>query len=107
MRSTLSHLAARLGVNASSAQRQVDRLLALDLVARREDAEDRRQVRLRLTRAAERLVDRVVRHRRAAIARIVADMPEEHRGGLVDALTSFADAAGDLLPSDPAARLGW
>lgn len=105
---TLVHLAAQLGVNASTAQRQVDRLVGIGLVDRRENPQDRRELLLTITPAGRSLINRVSRRRRAAIARIVGGIPEEQRGALIAALDAFAAAAGEPKEAAAAAsRLGW
>ena len=109
---TLGQLAGRLGVNASTAQRQVDRLVRDGLVDRRENPQDRRQVAIALTQNGSRLVDAVTSRRRAAIARIVRDVPGADRHALIAALEAFASAAdepgtGSGSGSDEADRLGW
>ena len=105
---TLGHLAASLGVNASTAQRQVDRLVGDGLVDRRENPQDRREVSIALTRHGSRLVDAVTTRRRAAIARIVQDMPDSDRQALIAALEAFTIAAGEPSAGpDHAHRLGW
>lgn len=106
--STLKRLAERLGVNASTTLRAVDRLVAAGLVERREGAPDRREVAIGLTGAGRRMVDRVTARRRTAIARIVLRMPVEHQAALVEALVAFA-VAGDepRASSDAATELGW
>lgn len=106
--STLKRLAQRLGVNASTTVRAVDRLVAAGLVERREGAPDRREVAIGLTDAGRRMVDRVTARRRAAITRIVRKMPVEHRAALVEALVAFAEAADEPRAStDAATELGW
>lgn len=108
--STLAQLAGRLGVNASTAQRQVDRLVRDGLVDRRENPDDRRQVVLATTAKGAGLVEAVTARRRSEIARIVRAVPAEERAGLVAALEAFAVAAnepaagGDETPASP---LGW
>lgn len=105
---TLVQLSRLLEVNSSTAQRQVDRLLGLGFVSRRENPRDRREVRVDLTADGSRIVASVTRRRRAAIAAIVAGMPERQRQTLVTALEAFALAAGEPLAEvDAAARLGW
>ncbi len=105
---TLVQLAGRLEVNASTAQRQVDRLLALGLVTREDNPADRRQVLIDLTAEGSRIVATVTRRRRAAIADIVAALPADHYDQLVTALQAFADAANEPQAGDDAAtRLGW
>lgn len=104
----LNTLADRLGVNASTALRTVDRLIAAGMVRRRENANDRREVAIDLTAAGRTVVAEVTDRRRAAIAGIVASMPVARRRGLVRSLTAFADAADEPQGADDAAsRLGW
>lgn len=102
----LSTLAEELGVNASSAMRMVDKLIAAGFVAREPNPDDRREVRLTLTADARRLVADATKRRRDEIARIVGGMPGEHRADLVAALQAFAAAAHEAPPAlagDP----GW
>ncbi len=104
----LGALAERLGVNASTALRTVDRLIAAGMVQRRENEIDRREVVIDLTAAGRTVVSEVTGRRRAAIEGIVAAMPPTRRRGLVKSLTAFADAADEPPSSDdPASRLGW
>lgn len=91
----LSTLADELGVNASSAMRMVDRLLAAGLVEREVNPQDRREVRLALTPAGKRLVADATNHRRDVIANIVQAMPPAHRADIVTALQAFAAAADE------------
>ena len=106
--SPLNRLAHRLQVNASTALRSVDRLLAADLVDRRENAEDRREVILELTSAGRRLVADVTSRRREAIEQVVRAMPRARREALVEALLAFAEAADEpVVGSDSATALGW
>ena len=104
----LSGLAERLGVNASTALRMIDRLLVAGLVARREHPGSRREVLLALSPAGRRLVRRVTKRRRAELARVVSAMPAERRSELVAALRAFAEAAGEPEPDpDEVSTLAW
>lgn len=104
----LNRLAERLGVNASTALRTVDKLVAGGFVERRENEQDRREVVIEPTIRGKRLVDQVTARRRAAIEDIVVAMPLGHRRHLVDALLSFAAAADEPLAfADSATALGW
>ena len=106
--SGLKQLARRLEVQASTALRQVDRMVAAGFVRRTENERDRREVVIELTTAGRRLVARVTRRRRTAIERIVTQMPDDRRLDLVEALVAFAAAADEPLAADAAAtRLGW
>jgi DNA-binding MarR family transcriptional regulator len=103
----LNRLADRLGVNASTALRTVDRLVVSGLVDRRANDRDRREVVIQLTRRGRGLVDEVTERRRDAIAQIVRAMPAAHRDRLVDALIAFSEAADEPPVSDSATSLGW
>lgn len=101
---SLNGLAERLGVNASTAMRMINRLLATDLVVRRENPDDRREIRLSLTAAGRDIVETVTRRRRAEINRIVRAMPADHRTELIAALHAFAQAADE---PEPTSTLDW
>jgi DNA-binding MarR family transcriptional regulator len=62
----LNDLALRLGVTAPTASRAVDALVELDLVERLPDPDDRRAVRLDVTRAGRTQFEE--RHARVAVA---------------------------------------
>ncbi|MHB1486789.1 MAG: MarR family winged helix-turn-helix transcriptional regulator [Acidimicrobiales bacterium] len=98
-------LAATLGVNPSTVTRMCDRLVRKGLVRRWGDRQDRRQVRVGLTKAGRSLVSEVTERRRSEIGRIVAAIPPDGRGRLVESLGAFADAAGELSDRDWSA--GW
>ena len=102
---SLSRLAEQLAVNPSTAMRMVDRLSAAGMVERTPDPEDRRVVRLVATGAGRRVVHAVTERRQAEITEVVAAMPSEHRGAMVQALQAFADAAGEPQV-DPTAYAG-
>lgn len=101
----LTTLAELLAVNPSTATRTVDRLLALEMVARQPNPASRREVVIELSDPGRKLVRDVTRRRRAAIRKIVARMPENKRQGLVDALTAFTGAGGE--PPVNGSDLGW
>ncbi|MEO6413692.1 MAG: MarR family winged helix-turn-helix transcriptional regulator [Pedococcus sp.] len=104
----LNRLADRLGVTPSTALRTVDRLIASDLVTRRENVQDRREVVIELTARGRRVVDRVTERRRDAIRVIVEAMPRQQSRRLVDALSTFAAAADEPAAAmDAAGALGW
>ena len=100
-------LAGRLGVTPSTAVRMIDRLLAADLVTRRDNPGNRREVLLATTPQARQIVDTVTERRRAEISRIVTAMPAAQRDELIMALRAFADAASEPEPSDALANLAW
>lgn len=102
----LNGLAEALGVNASTALRMVERLLAAGLVTRHDNIRNRREVVIALSQHGAELVWRVTDRRRAEIARIVRQMPPDQRDALVTALNAFADAAGEPHATGPAG-FGW
>lgn len=104
----LSGLAERLGVNASTAVRMIDRLLVAGLVTRRDNPDTRREVLLGLSPEGRRVVRRVTRRRRAELARVVAAMPASRRTELLAALRAFAEAAGEPEPNpDEVGTMAW
>jgi DNA-binding MarR family transcriptional regulator len=101
----LNRLAELLDVNSSTAMRMIDRLLVADLVTRRDNPTNRREVLLGLTRAGKRIVRQVTTRRRGEITRIATAMPATQRGALIVALRAFAEAAGE--PDPGLSALGW
>ncbi|GAB7059177.1 MarR family winged helix-turn-helix transcriptional regulator [Streptomyces mexicanus] len=89
-------LAGTLGVNPSTALRMVGRLEALDLVDRRTNPANRREVVLSLTSAGHELVSRVLDRRRAEIRTLVQRLPPGDRAALVPALHALTSAAGEM-----------
>jgi hypothetical protein len=86
----------------------IDRLLAADLVTRREHPATRREILLGLSPAGRRLVRRVTERRRAELARVVAAMPAARRAELLAALRAFAEAAGEPEPlPEEVSTLAW
>jgi DNA-binding MarR family transcriptional regulator len=101
----LAAVAAALGVNASNASRTCDRLSKAGLLDRRDLPTDRRHVTLTITGVGRKLVEKVNRHRRAAIQRALRKMPAPQRQRLAEDLTAFAAAAGE--PLDELLTLVW
>lgn len=102
----LQGLADELQVNASTAMRMVDRLVAAGLVKREENPATRREVVLTLTADGTRVFAKVMDKRREWVRDIVMKMPSGDRKSLVKALQSFAAAAGSSLGEGPG-TLGW
>ena len=102
---TMGELAEDLGCSASTATRLCDRLVAKDLVHREPREGNRREVAVRATPAGAALVKAVTGRRRKEIEQIVRAMPARQRPALVDALHSFAAAAGEA--PDQAWATGW
>ncbi len=104
----LNGLATALGVTASSALRTIDRLVALELVERRENAQNRREVVLSTTDAGALVVDEVTSRRRAEITDVLGRMSARNQAALVSAFRSFARAADEPLTAVPdLTSLSW
>ena len=102
----LAAVASGLDVNPSNASRTCDRLMKAGLLDRRESLDDRRNVTLTLTDTGRELVDRVTKHRRVAIERVLRNMSAPERERLAKALSAFATAAGEP-PEDNLLTLVW
>jgi DNA-binding MarR family transcriptional regulator len=102
----LTTVAAGLGVNPSNASRICDRLIRAGLLDRQDSPDDRRHITLSLTDAGRRLVNKLMKHRRTAIIRVLRDMDPDDRELLTTALDRFARAAGEPLVDD-AVTLIW
>ncbi|MGH1550608.1 MarR family winged helix-turn-helix transcriptional regulator [Leifsonia poae] len=87
-------VATELGVHPSNATRTSEKLVRAGLIERQEDPTDRRYVKLTLTKEGERLVGRVIAHRRNAVAEVLAAMPENEREAAARGFAAFATAAG-------------
>lgn len=104
-RTTVSDLAAALGVHSTTVSRMCDRLVRKRLIRRAEATEDRRETDLHLAAAGRRLVDRVTTRRRQDFAAIARRMAPENAAAAVAALEAFA-AAADGSPGE-ADLFGW
>lgn len=83
---TLGDLAERHHVAASTMSRAVDVLVRRDLVDRRSDPEDRRQVLLSLTDAGHAAHASLRRHAEDSITRLIEQLPDAERDSLYDGL---------------------
>ena len=96
----LAGLAEAVGVTPATATRMCDRLVRKDLIRRRTERDDRRQLRVALTARGRSLVDAVTGRRRQEIARIMSEIPAEQQAVLVQALGRLASAAGEVPEQD-------
>jgi DNA-binding MarR family transcriptional regulator len=88
-------IATSLGLSDAATGRNVDQLLKLDLVERRESLEDRRVKLVSLTPAGEKLSLQHIDSKRESIRAFTADLPEGQRDNLHRALSDIL--AGDTL----------
>jgi DNA-binding MarR family transcriptional regulator len=88
-------LAGLLDVQPSTTGRMVDRLVTAGLTDRRTHPDSRRELLVALTARGQEIVRAVTGHRRDEIARVVKNMPQRERHGLVRTLTAFTTAGGE------------
>src|ERR1700761_4067837 len=88
-------LAERLGSNASTLTRTMDRIVAGGWADRSASPDSRREVMICLTESGQALVDDVVARRRSELAKILARLSDADRASVEAALSLFAGAAGE------------
>ena len=93
-------LAEAVGVTPATATRMCDRLVKKNLIVRQSEQDDRRQVRLELTKKGLKLVGAVTNRRRREIEAILSTIAPEEQTVLVQALSQFAAAAGEVPEQD-------
>jgi DNA-binding MarR family transcriptional regulator len=98
-------IADELQVNPSTGTRMLDRLIRKGLVRRLRSTTDRRVVRVRLTPSGHDVVDQVLTRRRADLEQLVAATAGLWQPAVTEALTAFAEAAGEVGEQDW--WLGW
>jgi DNA-binding MarR family transcriptional regulator len=96
----LATLAGLLGVQPSTTGRMVDRLVTAGLIDRQPHPNSRRELLVELSPRGHELVRMVMARRRREIARVVQNMPERERQGLVRTLTAFTTSG-----HEPAAQI--
>jgi len=93
-------LAEAVRVTPATATRMCDRLVKKKLIVRQSEQDDRRQVRLALTKKGVKLVGAVTDRRRREIEAILSTIAPEKQSVLVQALSQFAAAAGEVPEQD-------
>jgi DNA-binding MarR family transcriptional regulator len=96
----LAGLAEAVGVTPATATRMCDRLVRKDLVRRRTERGDRRQLRVALTEKGRSLVDAVTDRRRREIGLLMKDIPSEEQVVLIQALGRLTTSAGEVPEQD-------
>ncbi len=91
---TVSVLADRLAVHASTMTRMCNRLVSRGLVVRAPSAVDRREVVIALTTMGTSVVESVMTARRTELDNVVRRMGDDDRRAVVIALNKFSEAAG-------------
>ncbi|MGA8987411.1 MarR family winged helix-turn-helix transcriptional regulator [Aeromicrobium sp.] len=82
-------IATTLGLSDAATGRNVENLLKLDLVERRESSDDRRVKLVSLTPAGEKLSQQHIDSKRASIRTFAADLPADQRDNLHRALSDI------------------
>jgi DNA-binding MarR family transcriptional regulator len=88
----LNDLAHRMGTSAPTASRAVDALESLGLVTRTADPEDRRALRLELSRSGRVMRDDRIHKATTAFAPALEALSDDERRTLLDFLTRMTDA---------------
>ncbi|MBU9764022.1 MarR family transcriptional regulator [Mycobacterium sp. TNTM28] len=96
----LGAVAAGLDTGAPNASRICDRLLKAGFLHRQNDPNDRRSVTLTLTAEGRSIVNRVNRHRRTAVRKVLRGLSVDDRDRVTSALDAFAEAAGEPFEPD-------
>jgi DNA-binding MarR family transcriptional regulator len=99
----VSALAEALGLDISTASRHVRQLETGGYVARTGDPDDRRALRVRLTRRGRAALDQAMRARADVVDRATADWPDEDRATLTILMTRLAGSL-ERLAADPETR---
>lgn len=102
----LQQLATAMGVHPSNATRACDRLVAMGLLDRRDNPDDRRYLALELTDHGLELIRSVMNTRRNLVRQILHLMAPTDRDHLAHALRMFAVAGQEPDPQHLWA-LGW
>lgn len=89
----ISEIGDELGVTTAAVSQAVDRLVQLGLVARQEDAADRRVRRLEVTEAGRALIERAIEARCRWLESLAEQLTPEQRALIVSALTLLTEAA--------------
>ena len=97
---SLASLAEALGVKPATATRMCDRLVKKSLIRRRTLPDNRRALRVTLTPKGHQLVTTVTDRRRHEIGRIMREIPADEQIVVVQALSRFTTAAGELPEQD-------
>jgi DNA-binding MarR family transcriptional regulator len=104
--STISDIAAQLGVAQSNATRHCDRLQRLELVLRSRSSEDGRVVLVDLTPSGSEVVSVVTELRREEVGAVLDQMTRPQQDRAIRAVEEFNRAAASL-DDHPWLRAAW
>lgn len=91
-KTSLSDLAAALGLDLSTVSRVVDGLVKQGLLCREVDSFDRRKTKLLLTDAGKRLVEDIDRGMREYVRAVLEQMLSDKREGVLESLEHLVEA---------------
>lgn len=95
----VNELAERLALSMATAGRAVQALTRVEMVTRREDEQDRRVKRVRLTEHGRTFVAGFVHAHREAVRECVASLTDTERERLADALSPILARGTQLTPT--------
>ena len=87
-----NELAARLRLEKSTVSRLVGILESREWITRARSPSDGRAIELRLSDAGRRAAENIAETRQTKFARVLAAIPEEQRGSVIDALRILVEA---------------
>lgn len=96
----LRGLAADLGITASGAGQQVDKLVARGFLSRRDDPEDRRRIQLELTDLGQQAVGEISRASRVYMDAVLRGLSDEELDELQRLLNVVVATAADVPVPD-------
>lgn len=88
---TMGDLCDRLSLASSTMTDLIDRMERVGFVQRTRDASDRRVVRVHAEEKGQAIIDGVLRTRAAYLASVLAQMPEETRSAVAEAIRALHD----------------
>lgn len=99
----LHEIAERLGIEAPSVTRKIQQLEQAGLVARQQDAQDKRAYSLCITVAGRRIAKQLRTAQRQILMKALSDWPKSERQQFVKLFEQFSDSIGRYYtkPIDP------
>jgi DNA-binding MarR family transcriptional regulator len=88
-------LAERLHLEKSTISRLVRQLMVRGWIERTPLPEDGRVMMVRLSKEGRKVAERLLQARRAKFTRLLAAIPETKRSGVIEAISTLAEAASD------------
>ncbi|MFB3896616.1 MAG: MarR family winged helix-turn-helix transcriptional regulator [bacterium] len=93
---SIKELSETFGVDKSSLSRTVDKMVALGLLNRVENKNDRRYLSLSLTKKGNQMADNINRTCSDYYAELFKNIPEDKHSAIIDSLSLLAEAMNKL-----------